>query len=315
MSKDPTPKQSNTQIQINIHNATSLEDLNPLEEKGSDINCVSPNNSSSTHEVRGSSEEAKGSHGQEYHSLKVNDLNADKHRNNQSSYYGMGHLKPEAPAKNMATSYEFTNFNQAESSGSDKDVRPRGGGSNHKSSWNNKLSGLFSDNASIKQLKASVKIKTKEEERFEKEYLKDVKLDMLEKFGRQVRYSIADDDDDFETPRMGHMPRKDHEHYKSMQLIEEVFDDEGKSYMMEPEERPMEEVVTSDVRTRNRTAFIQPTKASFDDVAVGGKTGRECHSEYDSASKDSEIPSEEEDCFDFNTEMYSLNPLNRKPTL
>ena len=153
-------------MNITINNVTSLEDLaSPQAEKGSDMQCVSPYNSSSTHEVRGSSEELKGSHGQEYHSLMVNDLNADKGRNNQSSYYGMGHLKPEAPSKNMATSYEFTNFNHAENN-SDNEGRPRGAGSNHKSSWNNKLSGLFSDNASIKQLKASVKIKTKEEERF-----------------------------------------------------------------------------------------------------------------------------------------------------
>lgn len=32
---------------------------------------------------------------------------------------------------------------------------------------------------SIKHLKESIKIKTKEEEHFEKEYLKDIKLDLL----------------------------------------------------------------------------------------------------------------------------------------
>lgn len=42
--------------------------------------------------------------------------------------------------------------------------------------WTKKISGLFSDDASIKHLKGSVKFKTADEERFEKEYLKDVKL-------------------------------------------------------------------------------------------------------------------------------------------
>lgn len=58
--------------------------------------------------------------------------------------------------------------------------------------WTKKISGLFSDDASIKHLKGSVKFKTAEEEIFEKEYLKDVKLEMLEKFGRPVRHSIVD---------------------------------------------------------------------------------------------------------------------------
>ena len=43
---------------------------------------------------------------------------------------------------------------------------------------------------------------------------------MLDKLGKQVRYSIADDDDDFNQKNP----------YKSMQLIEEVADD-GKSYI------------------------------------------------------------------------------------
>ena len=78
---------------------------------------------------------------------------------------------------------------------------------------------------------------------------------------------------------MGNGLRKDHENYKSMQLIEEVFDDEGKSHMMEGEDRPTEELTTSDIRNRNRTTYIKPAKTSFDDTAlneVGGKTAREC---------------------------------------
>jgi hypothetical protein len=57
------------------------------------------------------------------------------------------------------------------------------------------LSGLFSDDGSIKQLKSSIKFKTEEEKLFEKEYLKDVKLDMLEQFGRKVGHAVIEEDD------------------------------------------------------------------------------------------------------------------------
>lgn len=46
---------------------------------------------------------------------------------------------------------------------------------------------------------------------------------MLEKFGRKVRHSIVDQEDDFE-PIVKNP-------FKSMQLIEQVFDDEGKSHI------------------------------------------------------------------------------------
>ena len=72
-----------------------------------------------------------------------------------------------------------------------------------------------------------MKFKTAEEEYFEKEYLKDVKLDMLEKFGRQVRYSIVDEDDEEDD-------QGDRSHYESMQLIEEVAE-EGKSFIEKEE--------------------------------------------------------------------------------
>ena len=49
---------------------------------------------------------------------------------------------------------------------------------------------------------------------------------MLEKFGRKVRHSIADEEDDFETARGGLAPpRRHYQHNRSMQLIEEVIDD------------------------------------------------------------------------------------------
>ena len=144
-----------------------------------------------------------------YLSLKMNDLGC-KLRNNQSSYYGMGNSKPEEKRdKNMAVSYNFHNKNDENSS--DASERNDNKRSNN---WTKKISGLFSDDASIKHLKGSVNFKTAEDKLFEKEYLKDVKLEMLEKFGRPVRHSIVDEEDDFDDS-----PNP----YKSMQLIEEVF--------------------------------------------------------------------------------------------
>jgi hypothetical protein len=101
----------------------------------------------------------------------MNDLGC-KLRNNMSSYYGMAESKPEEKRdKNMAVSYNFQNKNDDNSSESEKnDI----GVANN--NWTKKISGLFSDDASIKHLKGSVKFKTAEDEIFEKEYLKDVKL-------------------------------------------------------------------------------------------------------------------------------------------
>jgi hypothetical protein len=70
----------------------------------------------------------------------------------------------------MTISYEFKNRNE---------VQSRSSGTSDQNNWAKKISGLFSDDASIKHLKESVKFKTAEDERFEKEYLKDVKLDLL----------------------------------------------------------------------------------------------------------------------------------------
>ena len=89
----------------------------------------------------------------------------------------------------MTISYEFKNRNDERSKSNSSGVVQDDNRSNN---WNKKISGLFSDDASIKQLKESVKFKTAEEERFEKEYLKDVKLELLEKFGKPVRHSIVD---------------------------------------------------------------------------------------------------------------------------
>ncbi len=59
-------------------------------------------------------------------------------------------------------------------------------------------------------MKESIKIRSKEEEHFEKEYLKDVKLDLLDKLGRKANHIVEEDDFKFNSA-----------HYKSMQLIEE----------------------------------------------------------------------------------------------
>lgn len=85
----------------------------------------------------------------------MNDLGL-KLRNNMSSYYGMGGKPEEKREKNMAVSYNFHNKNDENSSESDKNE-----GSNH-NNWTKKISGLFSDDASIKHLKGSVKFKTAE---------------------------------------------------------------------------------------------------------------------------------------------------------
>jgi len=49
-----------------------------------------------------------------------------------------------------------------------------------KDQWISTITGLFDDSRTIKLLKESVRLKGKDEEVFEKEYLKNVKLDLLE---------------------------------------------------------------------------------------------------------------------------------------
>lgn len=121
---------------------------NTLKHQGSST----PNHSSnSTNEMQKSAENAKT---QNYQYLKMNDLNSNKARNNHSSYYGMGGYEPKRE-KNMTISYEFRNRNEAQSKSSNSTDK-RDGGHN----WGKKISGLFSDDASIKHLKESVKFKT-----------------------------------------------------------------------------------------------------------------------------------------------------------
>jgi hypothetical protein len=108
----------------------------------------------------------------------MKDLGGDKHKNNQSviNTYSMASMQDPKKDKNMAVSYQFQS-NDDHSSDSERSLKkaPR----KKEAKWSNKISGLFSDSLSIKHLKESIRIKTKEEEHFEKEYLKDVKLDLL----------------------------------------------------------------------------------------------------------------------------------------
>jgi hypothetical protein len=78
----------------------------------------------------------------------------------------------------MAVSYSFNPKNDKNDENS-SDASEQNENKMHNNNWTKKISGLFSDDASIKHLKGSVKFKTADEEHFEKEYLKDVKLEML----------------------------------------------------------------------------------------------------------------------------------------
>jgi hypothetical protein len=117
----------------------------------------SPNNSSSTKEIQQSGELKAN-----YTKLKMKDLGGDKPKNNQSviNTYSMVHVNDPKKDKNMAVSYQFQN-NEDDSSDSERSLKR----APHKkeTKWSNKISGLFSDSVSIKHLKESIRIKTKEE--------------------------------------------------------------------------------------------------------------------------------------------------------
>jgi hypothetical protein len=148
-----------------------------------------------------------------YRSLKMQDL-APHRKNNQSL---IQHHLPDSHNKNMTVSYQFKRPEPQSDSESDRSSRPQ--------QWVNKISDLFSDTVSIKQLKGSIRFKGQEEV-FEKEHLKDVKLDMLEKFGRSVTLHVEED----EAPVVRTVSK--HNQYRSMQLIEEELE-EVKSFQDE----------------------------------------------------------------------------------
>lgn len=70
----------------------------------------------------------------------------------------MGGIEPKRD-KTMTISYEFRSRNEAQSKSSNSTEKQDNKGSGGHN-WGKKISGLFSDDASIKHLKESVKFKT-----------------------------------------------------------------------------------------------------------------------------------------------------------
>lgn len=87
-----------------------------------------------------------------YRSMKMNDL-APHRKNNQSLISGNFH---DSHNKNMTISYQFKRGDAQSDSESEEHLKvPK------QQQWVNKISDLFSDTMSIKQLKGSIKFKTK----------------------------------------------------------------------------------------------------------------------------------------------------------
>lgn len=173
-----------------------------------------------------------------YKSMKMKDL-APHRKNNQSSInnYNLNDQRD----KNMSASYQMMRIDgrsDSQSSESNKHKQLQ------QPNWINKISDLFSDTKSIKQLKGSIRMKTFDDEYFEKDHLKDIKLDMLDKFGRSVTLHCDEEGD--------HHPKQTpkHNQYKSMQLIEEQMD-QVKSY--QEEQRRDDEVTVKSIRSRRQT--------------------------------------------------------------
>lgn len=162
----------------------------------------------------------------------MKDLGREKPSKNNQSVINCNHS--DKKDKNMAVSYQFESKDSSDSEHSLN--RPN----HHPNKWENKISGLFSDNLSVKHLKESIKIKSKEEDHFQKEYLKDVKLDLLEKLGRKANHIVEEDDCKFTSAH----------YYKSMQLIEEEIE-EGKSYF--DEEQKMEDFPNRSIKNKGVT--------------------------------------------------------------
>ena len=86
----------------------------------------------------------------------------------------------------MANSQDCFNNNNNESESSEEFLKSK--------NWNKKISGLFSEVASIKMLKESSHFGD-QSELFEKDHLKDVKLDKLDKLGKELKGSIIEMED------------------------------------------------------------------------------------------------------------------------
>lgn len=82
----------------------------------------------------------------------MQDLAPHRSKNNQSLIH---HHLPDPHGKNMTVSYQFKRAEPQSDSESDGSSRPP--------QWVNKISDLFSDTVSIKQLKGSIRFKGQEE--------------------------------------------------------------------------------------------------------------------------------------------------------
>lgn len=101
-----------------------------------------------------------------------------------------------------------------------------------------------------------------------------------------MRHSIVDEEDGDETPREGNYISRN-EQYRSMQLIEEVFDDEAKSFMEKDEKQEEEEPIR--IRGRNQTINILNNKK--EEEFPKHIERKECLSEYYSSSQHSDSDS------------------------
>lgn len=146
-----------------------------------DLKCTSPNNSSSTKQLQNSYEMLNES--PNLAKLKQIDLAANiKARNNHSVINNhikevKIHADEERNKKNLAVSHQFHNrgehsYEHSYNFQKNKERHPH-------NQWTSTITGLFDEALSIKQLKGSIKMKAKEEQFFEKQHLKDVKLDLL----------------------------------------------------------------------------------------------------------------------------------------
>lgn len=187
----------------------------PKEASHLEVKCLSPHNSSSTKELH-TSGEMPVNELPSYSKLKEIDLVSGKQRNNHSVINNMSHTQADnsQARKNLALSHQFHDRMQSTH-------EPPGhlDRKDHNNGWNSIITDLFNDTRSIKVLKESIKMRVRDEEVFEKEHLKDVKLELLGKLGRNANHVVIDD----EPPknRLNAIAAN----YKSMQLIEEEIEE------------------------------------------------------------------------------------------
>jgi len=90
--------------------------------------------------------------------LKIKDLGNRRVKNNKSLINNEPHIKTAKP--NMTISHQFPQNRRSDSEDEVSPCKPREG------AWVNRVSDLFSDTVSIKQLKGSIRLKGNEDELF-----------------------------------------------------------------------------------------------------------------------------------------------------